>query len=417
LSQWHVSIFKAILHGAREIGNGEIAVDDSCRPGRSCLTSVRSTLVLVSALVCFETMLFTVLAPLLPHYSQRFGLSVAEAGFLTAAYAAGALGAAVPSGLLATRIGVKATALSGLGLLAAASVAFGLAPDVASIFAARVAQGCGCALAWTGGLAWLVAKAPTERRGEVIGIALSAALAGALLGPAVGALAGVGGPGPVFVGLAVPACALVLWGATLPGGPPQLISLGTFRGALSQRSLVKPALLIALAGFLLGLVSVLAPLRLAGFGWSAPAIAVVFLLIAAAQAVLSPMFGRWSDRRGRVVPLRIGLVASSAGSLALASSVGGWGYPGIVLLAGVAFGLLWTPGMALLSDGAAELGLSLAAGFALMNLAWPPGQLVGSAGGGIIAQATSNAVPYLLACGLCLAGLAAFRLRRPRRLS
>jgi hypothetical protein len=73
--------------------------------------------------------------------------------------------------------------------------------------------------------------------------------------------------------------------------------------------------------------------------------------------------------------------------------------------------------MALLSDGAAELGLSLAAGFALMNLAWPPGQLVGSAGGGIIAQATSNAVPYLLACGLCLAGLAAFRLRRPRRLS
>jgi MFS family permease len=375
---------------------------------------VRSTLVLVSALVCFETLLYTVLAPLLPHYSQRFNLSVAEAGLLTAAYAAGALAAAVPSGLLATRIGVKATALCGLVLLATASVAFGLAPDAAAIFLARVAQGCGCALAWTGGLAWLVAKAPPERRGEVIGVAVAAALAGALLGPAVGALADVGGPGPVFIGLAVPAFGLVVWGATLSGGPPQLISLGTFRAGLSERNLVRPALLIALAGFLLGLVSVLAPLRLSGQGWSAPAIAAVFLLTAAIEAALSPVLGRWSDQRGRVLPLRIGLASSALGALALATSAGRWAYPGIVLLAGIAFGLLWTPGMALLSDGTAELGLSLAAGFALTNLAWPPGQLVGSAGGGILAQATSDSVPYLVACGLCVVGLAALSPRRSR---
>jgi MFS family permease len=371
--------------------------------------------VLVSAIVCFETMFFTVLAPLLPRYSQRFGLSVAEAGLLTAAYAAGALVAAAPSGLLVTRIGVKATALSGLTLLSAASVAFGLAPDAASIFAARIAQGCGCALAWTGGLAWLVAKAPPERRGEVIGIALSAAVAGALLGPAVGALAGIAGPTPVFLALALPAFALTAWGATITGGSPQLISLGTFRHALSQRSLVEPALLIALAGFLLGVISVLAPLRLARLGWSGPAIAGVFLLTAAAQTVLNPVLGRWSDRRGRVAPLRVGLAVSAVGSFALATSAGRWGYPAIVLVAGVAFGLLWMPGMALLSDGAAEQGLGFAAGFALMNLAWPPGQFVGSAGGGIIAQATSNSVPYLVACGFCLAGLAAFRPRWQRR--
>ena len=375
---------------------------------------MRRILVLVSAIVCFETMLYTVLAPLLPEYSDRFGLSVAEAGLLSGAYAAGALAAAVPSGLLAARIGVKATALAGLALLAAASVVFGLAPDFASVFAARVAQGCGCALAWTGGLAWLVANVPIERRGQVIGAALSAALAGALLGPAVGALAGITGPGRVFVGLAVPAFALALWGAALPGGPPQLISLGTFREALAARSLVMPALLIALAGFLLGVVSVLAPLRLAGLGWGAPAIAALFLLIAAAQAVLSPAVGRWSDRRGRLAPVRVGLIASSVGSLALASSLGRWAYPAIVLPAGVAFGLLWTPGMAMLSDGTAELGISLAAGFALMNLAWPPGQLVGSAGGAIVAQATSNAVPYLVASGLCVAGLVVFRSRRSR---
>src|SRR5262249_17965077 len=115
-----------------------------------------------------------------------------------------------------------------------------------------------------------------------------------------------------------------------------------------------------------------------------------------------------------VQPLRIGLVLSSAGSLALASSAGRWIYPLVVLLAGVVFGLLWTPGMALLSDGTAELGLSLAAGFALMNLGGPPGQFLGAAGGGIVAQATSSSVPYLVACGLCLAGLGALRSQRAR---
>jgi MFS family permease len=376
---------------------------------------MRRTLVLVSAIVCFETVFFTVLAPLLPRFAQRFDLSVAQAGLLTSAYAAGALVAAVPSGLLVTRIGVKATALSGLALLSAASVAFGLAPDTASIFVARITQGCGCALAWTGGLAWLVGQAPRERRGETIGVAFGAAVAGALLGPAIGALASVAGAAPIFVGLALPAFALTVWGTTIPDGPPQLISLGTFGQALTQRSLVKPALLIALAGFLLGLISVLAPLRLARLGWSASAIGAVFLLAAAAQTLLNPALGRWTDRRGRVAPLRLGLVLSAAASIALASSAGRWGYPGIVLVAGIAFGLLWTPGMALLSDGTAELGLGFAAGFALMNLAWPPGQLVGSAGGGIVAQATSNSVPYLVAGGLCLAGLGAFGTQRSRR--
>jgi MFS family permease len=376
------------------------------------LDPMRRTLVLVSAIVCFEAVFFTLLAPLLPRFSQRFDLSVAQAGLLTAAYAAGALVAALPSGLLVTRIGVKATTLSGLTLLSAASVAFGLAPDATAIFVARIAQGCGCSLAWTGGLAWLVSQAPKERRGEVIGVALGAAIAGSLLGPAIGALASIAGPAPIFIALAVPAFALTVWGATIPGGSPQLISLATFRHAFSQRSLFTPALTIGLAGFLLGVISVLAPLRLARLGWSATAIGVVFLLAAAVLMLLNPALGRWSDRRGRVTPLRLGLALSAVASIALASSAGRWGYAGIVLAAGVGFGLLWTPGMALLSDATAELGLGFGAGFALMNLAWPPGQFVGSAGAGVVAQTTSNSVPYLIACGLCLAALGAFRSKR-----
>jgi MFS family permease len=364
------------------------------------------TLVLVSAIVCFETVLFAFLAPLLPHLADRFGLSKSAAGLLVACYPAGALLGAVPSGLVAARIGAKATALGGLLLLGVASAAFGVAPGIALLFVARIAQGAGCALAWTGGFAWLLVHAPRERRGEVIGVALAAAVAGALLGPAVGALASAAGMTPVFVGLAVPAFALALWGAGIPAGPPQeLFSPHTFREALSQRSLVAAALLIALAGFLLGVISVLAPLHLERLGWDATAIGAVFLLAAAVNAAANPVLGRWADRAGRLAPLRLALALSSAASVALAWSAGRWVYAVVVLAAAVAYALLWTPATVLLSDAAAECGLGFVVGFALMNLAWSPGQLLGSTFGGGIAQVSSDALPYAVAALLCIGAL------------
>lgn len=373
------------------------------------LCRVRRTLLLVSAIVCFETLFFTVLAPLLPVFSRRFHLSVAQAGLLSAAYAGGALIAAVPSGLAVARFGTRATALGGQTMLGLASIAFGIAPNAPAVFLARVAQGCGCSLAWTGGLTWLISQAPRERRGELIGIALGAAVAGALLGPAFGALASVAGAAPTFIGLSLPAFLLAGWGATIPDGPPQAVSLGAFRFALGQRNLARPALLIALAGLLLGLIGVLGPLRLSGLGWSAPSIAAVFLLSAAAQTSINPLLGRWSDRRGRLRPLRVGLIFSALGSIALAAAWGRWGYVFVVLLGGIAFSLIWGPSMALLSDRTANLGLGFGVGFALINLAWPPGQLLGSAGGAVLAQMTSNGTPYVVACALCLAGLLATR--------
>jgi len=369
---------------------------------------LRRTLVLVSAIVCFETVLFTVLAPLLPHLAHRFGLSKSAAGVLVACYAAGALLGAVPSGLVAARIGAKATALSGLLLLGAASVAFAVAPGAVWVFAARLAQGAGCSLAWTGGFAWLLVQVPRERRGEAIGTALAAAVAGALLGPVVGTLASAAGMTPVFVAFAVPALALAVWGASIPGGPPQeLLSLETFRRALSQTSLIAASLLLALAGFLLGAISVLAPLHLGQLGWSATEIGGVFLLTAAVTTAANPVLGRWADRAGRTAPLRLALALSAAGSAGLASGTGRWAYAGIVLVAGIAYALLWTPAMVLLSDAAAERGLGFVVGFALMNLAWSPGQLLGSTFAGGVAQVSSDAVPYSVAAGLCLAALAA----------
>lgn len=364
------------------------------------------TLFLVGASVCFETVLFSILGPLLPHLAHRYGLSKTGAGALVAMYAAGAFLGAVPSGLVAARLGAKATALGGLVLLGAASALFGVVGSAATLFAARLMQGGGCALAWTGGFAWLLAQTPRDRRGRVVGLALAAAVGGALLGPSVGALAGSIGTRPVFVGLMVPALAVAAWGAALPGAPAEsLVPLEALRRALPHRGLLVAALMIVLAGFLLGVLSVLAPLRLARLGWTTAGVGALFVLTAALNTAVTPVLGRWSDRAARLVPLRAVLVGCCLGSLGLALSLGHWAYAAAVLAGGACYGLLWTPAMVLLSDAADERGLGFVAGFALMNLAWSPGQLVGSAFAGAVAQTTSDAVPFVAAAVLCLASL------------
>jgi hypothetical protein len=63
--------------------------------------------------------------------------------------------------------------------------------------------------------------------------------------------------------------------------------------------------------------------------------------------------------------------------------------------------------MSMTSDAADGMGLDYAFGFALINLAWAPGQVAGAAGGGALAQLTSDTVPYLTLAALCALTLAA----------
>jgi predicted MFS family arabinose efflux permease len=72
-----------------------------------------------------------------------------------------------------------------------------------------------------------------------------------------------------------------------------------------------------------------------------------------------------------------------------------------VVVAGLAFGTFFTPGMTLLSNVAEERGLQFGYASSLINVAWAPGQALGAAGGGALAHATSDAVPYLALAGVC----------------
>jgi predicted MFS family arabinose efflux permease len=372
------------------------------------MSPVRRLVLLISTIVLVDTMFYAVVAPLLPHYADTLGLSKAAAGVLSAAYPAGTLLGSIPAGILVARMGARQTVLAGLTLLAVSSVVFGFAEHVALLDAARFAQGIGGACTWAGGLAWLVEAAPPERRGEMIGTALGAAIGGALFGPVVGAIADATEPQIVFSSVVVVATALGIWALTTPPPPraaePQ--GLDALGRALHRPPVLAGMWLVALPAAGFGTIAVLGPLRLDHLGAGGVAVGATFLVAAAIEAVVSPLVGRMSDRRGPLVPIRLGL-ATGAGLLCLFTLPESALVLGALIVAiAAALGTFWAPAMALLSDAAEAGGLQQGLAFALMNLAWASGQVAGSAGGGALAKLTSDAVPLLIVVAAALATLA-----------
>jgi MFS transporter, DHA2 family, methylenomycin A resistance protein len=93
------------------------------------------------------------------------------------------------AGGLADRLGAKRLFTAGLILFTAASAACGLAPDAASLIAARVVQGMGAALFMPSSLSILRRAYPDERRrAQAIGIWSSLTAVAGASGPLVGGL-------------------------------------------------------------------------------------------------------------------------------------------------------------------------------------------------------------------------------------
>jgi MFS family permease len=377
----------------------------------------RRLFMLVAAVILLDTSFYAAITPLLPGYADDLNLSKAAAGVLSASYAAGTLLAALPSGWLAARIGFRRAMVVGLSLIGASSVVFAFANTVAVLDLARFAEGVGGACAWTGGLAWLIAAAPDDRRGEVIGAALAAAIFGILLGPVIGGIATVTGQEVVFSVVAGIAVGLVVWVSGTPSAPAQPVP--SPRDVFS-RMFTGPVMLafafVVLPSVLAGTFDVLVPLRLDALGASGIGVGVAFFTAAAIEASTAPVIGRFSDRRGRMTPIRVGLIASPIAALCLA-------LPGHAVLLGVALvvvvlamSLIWTPAMALLSDNAEQVGLDLAFGTALVSLAWAGGQVLGGSAVAAFAGATTDAAAYALvaaAFAITFLGVAGIRGARP----
>jgi MFS family permease len=368
-------------------------------------------MLLVAAIVLVDTVFFAVLSPLLPSYAALLGLSKAGVGVLAGAFATGVLVAALPSGLLASRVGLKPTLLLGLGLTGVTSVVFGLSATWGLLVLTRFAAGLGSACSWTAAVGWLARTAPPERRGELIGFAISAAVAGAFLGPALGATAAWTGTGPAFGAIAVACGVLALLVMTLPVPGAESRSI-TMIMALRMPSLWAPLGLIWLAPLLFAVLGVLVPLSLGARGWDAAQLGALYAGAAALEALVHPLLGRWADRQGALAPISTGLVGSIIVLVALAAAGPPWLVAGLAVAAAITFGATLVPGMALLTRAAEAAGLDAVLAMALANLAWALGHAVGAPVCGWMADRMGDTVTYAAFAILCLGVLGALRRRR-----
>lgn len=365
---------------------------------------MRRLLALISAVLFLEMLFMAVLSPLLPGLQQELDLSTTQAGVLLAMYAVGAMAGAVVSILVAVRHGAKSTALISLLAFAATSVAFGLADSYPALLATRLAQGLAGSACWTGGMVWLLEVAPVERRGEWLGLAFGVSEAGAIAGPVVGGVAASAGRPETFMGIAVLSLLLALATLRFPA-PPPIAGGGLRLGAMLSSSRVRTTIWIAmLPAILLAAVSVLAPLQQHGLGAGASEIAATFAVAALAGVLIRPLYGRWSDRHGPLRAIRLGLLANVPLVIALPWLQDRWSVALSVCCVLVLVGVLWAPLMVMLSDACLAVGVGQIMAVAVMNLTWPPGNILGAAGGAAIAQAAGQRWAYGIIGAALLAG-------------
>ena len=376
---------------------------------------MRRLLFLTSAMIFFDVAFFAAIAPLLPAYVDDLGLTKAEAGFLSASYAAGTLLASLPAGFVASRMGPRRTVIIGLLLLGCSSVVFGCAEEIVLLDSARFIQGVAGALIWSGALTWLITTAPEENRGSVIGAVLGTAVAGALLGPALGAVAGSVGTELVFSSVLAITVVLAIAAARLPETrAPERQTLREVMATLVSRPVLEAAAFVAVPSVMFGAIEVLVPLRIDSLGGGHGLIAAGFIVGAALEAMLAPLAGRISDRVGRRLPYVSGLAICALAMIAIAEVTTLGEVIGALIFTSLGAGLCFAPALTLISDTAESSNLHQGFAAGLSNMAWASGQVIGGIGGGVVASLTGNAEPSLaIALLLALTVVYAYRSMDP----
>jgi MFS family permease len=160
--------------------------------------------------------------------------------------------------------------------------------------------------------------------------------------------------------------------------------------------------LMAIPSLVSGVLTVLTPLEMSAFGAGAGVIGVTFLVASAFETLVSPYMGHFSDRHGRLLPMRLGLIGVAVTVAVFTVPNSTLALAALVVVIFVVVAVFWAPSMALMADVCERHGVDQAHAAALMNLAWAGGQIIGSAAGGATAKQFGDVFPTVGTAVLCL---------------
>ncbi|MDX6522238.1 MAG: transporter, family, putative family transporter protein [Gaiellales bacterium] len=374
---------------------------------------------IIYAIVFFDALLLFAIVPLLPDYVTSLHLSKTQAGGAIGIYSAATLAVALPAGRIADRLGPRRITVAGVALMALSTLAYAGAHSFWVLLAARGGQGVASGISWTAGLAWLSSSAPPDRRGRVLGLAMTFGSVGALMGPVLaGPLAAWLGIRAPFVLLAAIAAVLTVASA-LPADVrgthiEHVGLLDTLRIAVRGRLMACAVLVMVLVAAVSGVLDTLVPLRMGAAGYSATAISLMLALAGLASALTQGAVGRVYDSLGglRIAFVSIAAMAVLTGLLAVPESA--LALAVIFVIGSPAVAAQYAISFPLAAEGADEVGLPHGIVLGAMNVCWGIGFFIGPSAGAAIAEASSDRVTYLLAA---LLGVVALPLLRTLALS
>ena len=365
-----------------------------------------------------DTVVYSLVVPILPRYADSLGAGPGAIGFLFASYALALLITLPVFGVLSDRVGRRRPMLWGLVGLGGATLLFAFADSYEELVAARLLQGTAGAITWTAGLAAVADVYPPDRRGKALGTALSATAAGGLVGPALGGvLYDWGGYRLPFLVVGGLALADGLARSLLLDEPPRHVDEGhpSLRRLMAERSVWVISGIVILGATLFSLMEPVIPPHLeVRLDASPTMIGVLFmgmwLGFGAASPVAGFLSGHWGSTRCMAVGLALMALFVPGLSLpdnAVVQAV-------LMILVGIAVGITLAPTLRELANAVDRLGGgSYGSIYAIWNEFFAIGMAVGPLAGGLLREAVSLRSTLLIAAvplmGYALLLLAASR--------
>lgn len=357
--------------------------------------------------------------PILPQYAERFGVTATVIGLLMSSFSLAQLICAPLLGRLSDRIGRKPVILLSLFGTALGSFLTGAAGSVWVLFAGRLLDGASGASVSVA-QASVADVAPPDERPRLMGFLGAAFGVGFIAGPALGALAALGGAHvPFYVASAIALVNGLVAIKRLPETHPaeartqrteteteaEPVAVPDDEGD-TQRSTILRLISVAFAGMLAfsAFEATFALLADRRFDLDLSATAALFTVIGIALVVVQAgLVGPVTSRFGEGATLRAALVANAVGLVVLAID-GGWvGLTVALALLVMGQGLL-TP--TLTSAVAGRAGSQRGRWLGWQQAAGGVARVIGPAAGGALFQYVGAGSPYVVGAAVVLVALA-----------
>ena len=287
------------------------------------------------------------------------------------------------------------------------------ADSFATIMAARIVYGLGSAVVWTSALAWLSDVSSEETRSTMVGSTVAAAGLGSLIGPAfTGYIAQHFSIEAAYLCIGA-VVALVTAGLFfVPAGIPHQVEQASLRSIIGvvgrSRLIVGALLMMFVAGFVDGIVNLLAPLELTANGLTSGETGLVFSIAAAVFIFFSAFVSRHGGWASSPRFAGLACIVQAATLIPVLFSLSSAAVIFVVLARGPASAVVYTVAMPVAVIAARHHGVGTATVAGVVGMFWGFASMIGSPVAGVIADAASDAAAYgvgavmLLAAGVWL---------------